>query len=99
MILVPEQQQRTISRGGEALNEERHARLAQWESRHVGRNVGVSHLSPQIRIDGELEYLEENASIEGNCVEVDGLCCIVDGVLSGFRISYNKIWGILCGKN
>jgi hypothetical protein len=51
--------------------------------------LGVAHTSSHVRVDGELQRLEEEATVEGNILNIDRLVCIVDSGLSRFGVTCN----------
>jgi hypothetical protein len=51
--------------------------------------LGVSHTSPHVGVDGELQRLDEEATVEGNTLNIDCLGCIVDSGLSRLGVTCN----------
>lgn len=60
-----------------------HSRLSLGEGGCVALDFGVAHPATEVRVDGEDEGLDEEATVEGSGLEVDLLRRIVDGGLAG----------------
>lgn len=57
----------------------------------------VAHTSPHVGIDGQLQSLEEEATVEGNILNVDCLGCIVDSGLSRLGVTYKDSFAFTWG--
>lgn len=57
--------------------------------------LGVAHTSPHVGVDGKLQRLEEEATVEGNILNIDCLGCIVDSGLSRLGVTCNDFVGRL----
>jgi hypothetical protein len=65
------------------------ARFTERKRRCPRLHRRTAHPAPQIRVDGQIEELDEDTSVERDVLEVDGVCGIVDGCFPGFWIAYD----------